>query len=488
MNLLLLKWLFYSFISVGYVQSWISTSMSRQQFTTQLSLSMADNNKPHMQRVTQPRPARRLNHAFKYLYRHTYNGTIPTADPVTYLQHYGGYTTEQIFQMNQSFPPLLTLSVQQQVHPKMEFLRHTLGISDPSQVDLPPYYWGARLEKVLAPRHAFLVHHQLPHGPELFRANSTLFHDFMMHARNAKSFAALCQRWQQQYTTTPIQFTYQQVEAFDALFGRGLMAAARNEWNQNYYNNSTTWAVQHNAPTAAQLINLLYQHGANLHERDYQGATLLHWASGTGYFEGVETLIRLGLSVQDTAARDGATPLHWAAAGTTAREFGTGGHADVCEYLIQQIPEQQQLAYINQCTKDGNSPLMWASWSGTLKTVKLLASYGAQSQNVTNRNGCTVAHWAASGGNVDVCRYLHEVLQVDFSVSNHGGNTPLTHAVAFGRSEVVKWLSSIRVTDGGEDGTAALELAKSFVQWQEGDARRTKILQLLDSAITREEG
>jgi 26S proteasome non-ATPase regulatory subunit 10 len=94
---------------------------------------------------------------------------------------------------------------------------------------------------------------------------------------------------------------------------------------------------------------------------------------------------------------------------------------------------------VNQQTKDGNSPLMWAAWSSSLDTVKLMVRYRAR-WDLSNRNGCTVAHWAASGGNLEVCKYLAEVVGVDFFVPNHGGNTPLTHAVAFGRLDVVQWL------------------------------------------------
>ena len=59
---------------------------------------------------------------------------------------------------------------------------------------------------------------------------------------------------------------------------------------------------------------------------------------------------------------------------------------------------------------------MWASWSGTLETVKLLIRNRADS-TVANRNGCTVAHWAASGGNVEVCKYLGSVTGVIADIS-----------------------------------------------------------------------
>jgi ankyrin repeat protein len=76
---------------------------------------------------------------------------------------------------------------------------------------------------------------------------------------------------------------------------------------------------------------------------------------------------------------------------------------------------------------------------GQEPVVKLLVRHRADVL-IQNRNGCTVAHWAASGGNLELCRYLHGVLSVDFSVANHAGNTPLSHALAYRRKDIVKWL------------------------------------------------
>jgi ankyrin repeat protein len=85
---------------------------------------------------------------------------------------------------------------------------------------------------------------------------------------------------------------------------------------------------------------------------------------------------------------------------------------------------------------------------------------------LANTNGCTVAHWASSGGNLEVCQYLHDVVGVDFFVPNHGGNTPLTHAVAFGRVEVVRWLREVAVDTSNEDNDIlAAQLAEDFVEW-----------------------
>jgi len=128
---------------------------------------------------------------------------------------------------------------------------------------------------------------------------------------------------------------------------------------------------------------------------------------------------------------------------------------------------------------------MWAAWSSSLDTVKLMVRYRAK-WDLSNRNGCTVAHWAASGGNLEVCKYLAEVVGVDFFAPNRGGNTPLTHAVAFGRADVVEWLREHAAKLDKEEGDLmAKQLAADFATWsdeQEGKdtEQRDNILKLFD--------
>ena len=515
-----------------------------------LSRSQSDeaDNRPYEQRAAGPRLARRMNHAFKYLYRHhqhdgqdcgNITGNYETMSSVDYLLQY--FHMDEIFAMNQSFPPLLELNVSRHLHPKVRFLQETMGYSlaspstssmtdDPAETatsgnaacdTIPPQYFGARLERTIAPRHAFLVYQGLPSGPELMEQGASKWKDFLLACRKTKRFAALCNQWrreqQQTETSTPQttgMITSKQIEAFDAMFGRGILAAARGELVQH----NNTWPLQYMPNlTSAELVDLLVRHGANPLELDNRGVSLLHWAAGTGNLQAVQVLLPYfgtehQASVLERASRDGATPLHWAAAGATAREFGTGGHIDVCRYLINactstanirnqydhldepvplrisptRLPRTTCSAkeLINTLTYDGNSALMWAAWSGTLETVKLMIRHRAD-PNVANRNGCTVAHWAASGGNVEVCQYLANVMNVDFFQPNHGGNTPLTHAVAFGRVEVVDWLRQYQQEIYGDDADfvdsdkMAVSLAKDFVGWTGGDdKRRNQVLRL----------
>ena len=213
------------------------TSSSKQKSKNAISMKNVDN-RPHEQRVKQQRKARRLNHSFMHLYRHD-NPTFddqkiaPSSKSMncakTYLMEYGSFgtyhsvTEDQIDSMSRQFPPLLELDVKRHLRPKLRFLKYTLGcVYDDEDNDdeddddddmykksllqditsIPPQYFGARLEKVIAPKHAFLVHMGLPHGKILLQNNATLFQDFLISCRRSKSFCALCNQWMKEYGIT----------------------------------------------------------------------------------------------------------------------------------------------------------------------------------------------------------------------------------------------------------------------------------------------
>lgn len=502
-------------------------------------------NRPHEQRRTSPRKARRLNHPFQHLYRHDtsdpryhsseYIESMNTLNTTEYLIQYGGYNPMELQSFSQSFPPLLELDVERHLKPKMRFLKYTLQGGNDSDVKtekeiltlsnlgktIPPSYYGARLEHAIAPRHAFLtyissttsqsqssaptfnnappIQLRVLHGKQLLH-NPDKMYDFLHAAgRSSRQFAALCNRWngsgdRPSSTSTTVSSSRspgsssnnnksnghrvisQQIEEFEQLFRRGLLSAARNEWSSQFI-------------SPAQMIPLLVQHGSNIFERDTRGVSLLHWAAGSGNLDTYQALEHIIYHSNYPYAkqtkkkdeeeeededgicrveRDGATPLHWAAAGAGPKEFGIGGHLHLCQYILNQAKKSYNNnnleGVVNAVTKDGNSILMWASWAGSLPIVQLLIEHNADIHQ-TNRNGCTVAHWAASGGNLSICQYLNEQCNVEFvTVQNHAGNTPLSHAVAYGRLDVVRWLKedldAIEV-----EGLDAKDLARDFVTW-----------------------
>ena len=490
--------------------------------------------RPHEQRVDGPRKARRLNHAFQHLYRHsdpsfldndwdttniTANNTLsdevyefyctavvdPTTDvnstfaqrgldagtalcAIQYLHTHGGYTLDEIDALRSRFPPLLEMDVVRHLRPKMRFLKDCMGgghggeqILHPKlRAQLPPGFFGARLERTIAPRHAFLFHVGLPSGKELWdgeAGDGALLGEFIAQHRKPKQFAALCNRWRSTYrSSSNLPITSEQVVAFDKLFQRGILSAAREDFGRVHSGDEKSEKIgalptllETANTTAAQLVRYLLQSGANPYETDVRGASLFHWAAGCGNLEGLRELVSAcggkgrKAALLWMASRDDATPLHWAAAGAGPKSFGIGGHLSVCNYILSigdDIIPQRKL--INSQTRDGNSVLMWAAWSRSLDVVKMLVRSRADTA-MTNRNGCTVAHWAASGGDLEVCKYLHGIARVDFSVENYARNTPLSHAVAYGRYDVVKWLKEDLCVE--DVGSAAEGLALDFFTW-----------------------
>ena len=203
----------------------------QQQPTQKLKQNLKIDNRPHEQRVKQQRKARRLNHSFMHLYRHDNplfddQQIAPSSKSMTcaktYLMEYGSFDTsngthstvnrQTIEQMSIDFPPLLELDVKRHLRPKMRFLKYTLGCSTTDSSEdydkitdikdissIPPQYFGARLEKVIAPRHAFLMSKGLPHGKVLLENDAELFKEFLIACRRSKSFCALCNQWKAKY-------------------------------------------------------------------------------------------------------------------------------------------------------------------------------------------------------------------------------------------------------------------------------------------------
>ena len=105
----------------------------------------------------------------------------------------------------------------------------------------------------------------------------------------------------------------------------------------------------------------------------------------------------------------GATPLHWAVAGTRRRPngFGTGGHLSTAAMLVTHGAD------VRAATHDGNSVVHWCSWAGGVPLLRWLVGQLQQEGEdahdavaALNHKGCSAAHWAASGGDRAVCSPL----------------------------------------------------------------------------------
>lgn len=292
--------------------------------------------------------------------------------------------------------------------PKLRLLRQHLGVSNASLVLDQPRFWSLPLEKTLLPRLAY---------------ESSLG----CHAERSSE-----SRLARLLLAKDDQF----VEALDGATAEGYAHFAKQ------YRKGGLDAAREGR---ADLLRELLRHGwSGGDERDARGASALHYAAAHGHEHCVALLLdeEDGLTVNDRAA-DGATPLHWAVAGATRRPngFGTGGHLGTAAQLVSRGADTRAT------THEGNSVLHWSAWAGGLPLLTWLCSLLRQGGTdprdtaaALNAKGCSAAHWAASGGDLAVCRLLAEEHGLDFARANHEGNTPLTKAIEHGREDVVTWL------------------------------------------------
>lgn len=463
-----------------------------EAFDIHESTSATDTAVASRKRVVRPK---KRKHLFRYSPDISVACWLATVEPKELLLT-SGYSMDDIDRMSKDFPKLLSLDAKNLVAPKLRFLVNVLGggsgdigngvtsdvpqgsegdafiphnlrVSEFARYNVPTHaFFGPRLETTIAPRHAYLSFHRdtLPFGKELLELSTgktPLLSEFLdACTRSPAEFASFCQKWETENianrSANPslTAHTAETVRAIDNVFSDGLAPFARNQITVDL-------GKLDKSCTPADMVALLLDHGANYAEHDDWGSTVLHWAAGTGNVKAMEVLIEkleedeeaFGGDVRDvlwstcascSITRDGATPLHWAACGVSNTQFGCGGHADVCRLLLHKAGEKSS-SLANAMTSSGNTPLMWACWSGSLDVAKLLVAAGANPQ-MCNDNGLSAAHWAASGGNVELCKYLHNDLGLSFlgvDAKDKEGKTPLDIAMSFGHADIVDWISGL---------------------------------------------
>ena len=325
--------------------------------------------------------------------------------------------------------------------PRLAFAREQLAADDAavqSLLDDFPQYWSINFHKTLLPRHAFLASSSpsstpFPFGADLLGREDNVLHELLLQPKTDAKFAeALCRITDDADAACHADLLDEYVE-FSRNFRKGGLNAAR--------------------VGDVQVLEAWLAHGFDPQtERDRRGASALHYAAGNGHVQCCALLCKAALDVDDRAS-DGATPLHWAVAGVTSRcsrEDGTrkgstaGGHPSTTEWLVQHGAD------VSAVTHDGNSIIHWCAWAGQRNLLEWLASEvnrrtgsvdaASRTMRSLNARGCSAAHWAASGGDLDTCMFLAEQHGVDFAALNSEGNTPLTKAIEHGREPVVQWL------------------------------------------------
>jgi ankyrin repeat protein len=139
------------------------------------------------------------------------------------------------------------------------------------------------------------------------------------------------------------------------------------------------WSLLHYAAKRGhvELLGMLLDYGADIHDKTRGGATPLHIAASDGRKDVLEFLLMRGAAV-DAPDGTGATPLSAAA---------LKGHKESCELLLNRG------AAVDAKNAAGFTALNWAL--GHPATMKLLIDRGAD-VNATDAAGTPILNWACS--------------------------------------------------------------------------------------------
>jgi ankyrin repeat protein len=204
---------------------------------------------------------------------------------------------------------------------------------------------------------------------------------------------------------------------------------------------------------------------------DAYGATPLHWATAFGHKDVAELLLANNAEV-NAKAKNGMTPLHWAALDSidehatpkmgrkNVAELLLANKADVnskdnrgmtpLHYAAERGYKDKDIAELLLANKadvnckdnGGITPLHDAAGHG-YKDISELLLAGKAEVNARDNNGETPLHWAAGGGYKDVAQLLLAD-GAEVNARDRSGNTPLHRAMVRGHKSVVELLLANR--------------------------------------------
>lgn len=214
--------------------------------------------------------------------------------------------------------------------------------------------------------------------------------------------------------------------------------------------------------------------GSDVHARDQDGVTPLHWAAINGHYECCQLLLSRGADVNITGGTLRATPMHWCTRqgqvqvmsllldhGANPLQLdGQGFHTlhlathsslvMTIVYLLQRAEFQPQVALDRKDTQ-GHTALMWAAFQGDALSVDVLLKHGA-AVHVSDMDGLTPLHWAVVHGNRLCILRLIEAGS-DLKAREHKGQTPCELARELGTYAAYRSaMKELDRKDNGEPG------------------------------------
>jgi ankyrin repeat protein len=182
------------------------------------------------------------------------------------------------------------------------------------------------------------------------------------------------------------------------------------------------WQPIHEAASAGspQIVQLLLDHGADLHAFDPNQQTALHLAAERGHVEVLEVLLDRGANV-DAQGMFWQSPLYEAAA---------AGHAGAVELLLDRGANVNGLNHVR--------PLVAAARNARLEVAKLLLKNRAE-VNGRDWDDKTPLYWAAVRDDAPMAALLL-AWGADVNAHPRSGRTALAYAKLWGSKEMAELL------------------------------------------------
>ena len=151
-------------------------------------------------------------------------------------------------------------------------------------------------------------------------------------------------------------------------------------------------------------------------QTDNEGHSAFLWAASSGADESISCFIQHGVDLLQVD-KHGATAVHAAA---------SAGHTSTVQLLL----ESDAATLIDARDLSKRTPLSHACEMGHVKVIEALIANGADVNDAQDQDDLSLLHWAAIGGNADVCQLLISA-GMDVDCRDLAGRTAL-HYAAYG--------------------------------------------------------
>ncbi|TRY78680.1 hypothetical protein TCAL_06630 [Tigriopus californicus] len=223
--------------------------------------------------------------------------------------------------------------------------------------------------------------------------------------------------------------------------------------------NNKAWGIMHCAAlqSSYEMVEFGLENEMDINAVGSEGRRPIELAASTSNVEFVEFLKRKGADF-------------WTSSSSVLQKSLTNtNNPEVFPFLLKALKlkfenqEDEFQAHVSQRDKDGDTPLMMASYLKKNEFANIMIKQYSVDHQVQNLKGQTVFHWAASSGNLDMIALLNEDLQMRPQEQDFQGHDALSTAINFDQTEfAVRLLDIYTIEDlliASNDGQTCLHLS-----------------------------